>query len=101
MAKKHKKYVIDSFEKLFNVVTNENVDNLSIDLFKWFLFSQKMVEEVKRQHPKETKGKLNSEIMKFAFLWVDDGKEGMIGVELHNTKTGEVTHKMFDKSKLD
>ena len=96
MAKrKAKEYHIDSFDKLFNVATPENIDRLSIDLFKWFMYSHKMIEQIKEKHPKETKGKLNSEIAKCTFLWVDDGKNDLIGVDIHNNKTGEIFEKRF------
>lgn len=93
--KKAKEFHIDSFEKLFNVATPENIDRLSIDLFKWFIYSQKMIEQIKEKHPKETKDKLNSEIAKCTFLWVDDYKNDIIGVDLHNRQTGEVIKKRF------
>ncbi len=88
MAKKKiNKHLIDSFDKLFNVATPENIDVLSIDLLNWFITSHDIIEHLRRKFPNETKNKTNSEIVKCAFIWDDDGKNDFLGVEIHKEKT--------------
>jgi hypothetical protein len=73
---KAKVYEIDSFEKLVNVVNEENFERLTKDLILWLNFS---IELKKAGN------------LKFrAFLWTDDGKIGLTHVKLTNDSTGEV-----------
>jgi len=80
---KTKKHLIDSFDKLFNVATPENIEVLSMDLLNWFITSHTMIEQIKEKFPNETKNKLNSEIVKCAFMWHDDGKNDFLGIEIN------------------
>jgi hypothetical protein len=86
-----KEYQIDSFEKLINVMNDDNINNLFFDLGKWLIYTNHLAKEIRKKYPEETKGKLNSEIMECSFLWTDDGKNDWKGVEMINTDTGEVT----------
>ena len=92
-----KKFVIDSFEKLLNVINGENIDRLSIDFLNWLNVYQQYVAELRKKYPKQTKGKLNWDICKSSFNWIDDGKNEIKFIEHHNQKTGEVT--FFDLKK--
>ena len=49
-----------------------------------------MIAEYRKSNPEISEGKLNWEIAKFSFTWVDDGKNDMLGVTISNEKTGEV-----------
>jgi hypothetical protein len=93
-----KRYEIDSFDKLLNVANKENVERLAVDLAGWLLYITDVIEKYKEHHP-EAKGKLNSEIVKCHFIWIDDSKHDLKGVNLTNINTGEVTEIKFDKNK--
>jgi hypothetical protein len=86
---KKKEYHIDSFEKLCNVANFQNVKVLAVDLANWLIFYQKAIDEIRKKHPKETAGKLNSEILGGSFTWVDDGKNDFLGMSVENKSTGE------------
>ncbi len=88
--KKAKKYEINTFEKLINVVNKENFERFSIDLLQWLHYSVDVLDKVKIAHPKECKGKENWEIMQSTFIWVDDGKNDLKSAKLTNNKTGEI-----------
>lgn len=90
MAKTHKKYEIDTFEKLINVATSENFELLSVDLLQWLNFTISTIESIRKNNPKETEGKLNWEITKSTFIWVDDGKNDFKGATIKNENTGEI-----------
>lgn len=90
--KKHKKYEIDSFEKLFNVANKENIERLSIDFLLWMNYVVNFIDRIRTNHP-EFKDMPSSKICdEFIFKWTDDGKIDINGVEIKNKQTGEVTY---------
>lgn len=89
---KPKKYEIDSFEKLVNIVTEENAKRLAIDLSGWLLYIANSYEQMRKDYPKSTKGKLNSEIAKASFIWIDDNEHVMRGTKIINNDTGEIKY---------
>jgi len=91
---KEKKYEIDTFEKLLNVVNKENFDRFTIDLLQWIHYYIQVIDGTKNKYPEVCKDKTNWEIAKGKFIWIDDGKNEMKSVKVTNTKTGEV--KNFD-----
>ena len=93
---KPKEYHIDSFEKLINVVNPKNVQNLSSDLIGWLMYSEKIISQIREQYPEETKGKKNSEILKCSFIWIDDNKTDIIGVNVEDRTTGEIKEIRFN-----
>jgi hypothetical protein len=92
-----KTFEIDSFEKLCNVVTTENFQNLSMDLLKWLAVVAKQMETFRKKNPKLSKGKTNWDLCKLTFVWIDDGKNDMESLVLKNQDTGEVKHIQFKK----
>lgn len=88
---KPKIYHIDTLEKLCNVVNPENVITLATDLTTWLFYYQNTIENYRKKYPKQTKGKLNTEIAIASFEWIDDGKNDWLGTKLTNPFTGEIT----------
>jgi hypothetical protein len=95
MAKKPKEYHIDSFEKICNLVNEENVIRLARDFQLWLLSYQGFIDIFRKDHPEETRGLTNSQIAKGVFIWIDDGKNDLKGVELTSKETGEKTSIKF------
>lgn len=87
----NKTYDIDSFEKLMNVISDENFERLTLDMIEWMAVYLSYIKEIKAKYPKKTKGKLNWELCQAGFQWIDDGKHDLKYVELHNKQTGEIT----------
>jgi len=96
MGKKVKRYEIDSFEKLCNVVSSENFDRISKDLCLWLLYNVIVMKKIRKDHPKETKNKTNWKLSRSSFIWVDDGKNDLKEVVIKNKETGEVQKIKFD-----
>ena len=94
---KPKKYEIDSFEKLCNLVNEENAQNLATDLAGWLLYYNQVMTETRKNHPEETKGLTNSQIAEASFIWIDDNKHELKGVKITDSHTGEVTYNSFEK----
>tara|TARA_R110000822_G_scaffold127454_1_gene262952 strand:- start:12096 stop:12386 length:291 start_codon:yes stop_codon:yes gene_type:complete len=88
-TEKPKEYNINSFDKLLNVINEENFDILSIDLIQWLGLYVETLKEVRKKHP-ELKDRLNSEIAKGSFIWIDDGKNDMKDIFLELKGTGEI-----------
>ncbi len=95
MEKEVKTYQIDSWEKLLNLANEENLERILVDFTKWLSFYVSFIGEVRKKNPEETKNKNNYEISKCTFIWIDDGKNDLIGVEITNKKTGETTRINF------
>lgn len=89
---KPKECKIDTFDKLINVVNNENVERLSVDLYIWLAKCNSVLTKYRKLYPDETKDKKNSQILKCSFVWIDDGKHDDLGFTLENLDTGEITH---------
>ena len=87
--KKVKQYEIDSFERLCNVINRKNFESLTTDLLLWLGYHVQMMEELRKEFPK-LKNKLNSELGKSTFIWIDDGKNETKEVIIRNQWTGEV-----------
>jgi hypothetical protein len=86
---KHKKYEIETLEQFLDIVTDENFERLTIDFVHWLSYNKAVFDKVRNAHPEETKDKLNSQIAKTKFVWVDDGKTGITSITLINETTGE------------
>ncbi len=94
MAKKPKQYEIDSFEKLINIINEDNFENLSTDLVHWLAIATAHYKTMRDQYPDQCKGKTNWEIAKAYFTWIDDGKHEH-EIKITNPQTGEVTKSKF------
>ncbi len=93
MAKKKETihYEIDSFEKLINLINEDNFEHLSTDLILWLGYQIRFMQGVRKRLPKRlTKGKTNWELCKTTFIYIPDGKHDMKSVVLKNTLTGEI-----------
>jgi hypothetical protein len=87
--KKPKEYEIETIEQLVNIVTPENEQRLGIDFLLWLNHVNHTFVKIKENHP-EYKNKLNSEIAKTKFIWVDDGKNDLLNIKLKSKETGEI-----------
>lgn len=85
---KTKKYEIETLEQLVNITTPENFERLSIDFLLWLNQVNQTFAKIKERE--EYKGKINSDIAKVKFIWIDDGKNELKDIQLKNTTTGEV-----------
>jgi len=96
--RKPKTYHIDTFEKLLNVATEENLDRLSLDFLLWFNYVVKFVNRIKKE--KGYTDVKNSDIFKkISFTWIDDGKNELKYVQITNPDTGEITNFPMPKLK--
>lgn len=75
-----KQYEIRNFDDLCNLVNNDNIKTLSEDLKNWLITYHLTIEMFRKNYPEQTKGKLNSEIAKGAFTWIDDKKNDVLGM---------------------
>lgn len=98
MKTKPREFYIDTLEKLINATTVENFDRISLDFIFWLNYTINAIELLKNEDPKGTNGKSNSEIMKSVFIWTDDGKTGVAGLQLKDPSTGEI-HKIKVKKR--
>lgn len=89
---KPKRYKIDSFEKLCNVVNKDNAEVLAVDLAQWLLSYNAVIQATREKYPQETEGKLNTQICEGHFIFYDDGKNDIKGADVFNPNTGEITH---------
>jgi hypothetical protein len=96
MAKK-KKYEIETLEQLVNITTPENFERLSIDFLLWLNQVNQTFAKIKERE--EYRDKMNSDIAKVKFIWIDDGKNDLKNFQLKNTTTGEVKNIKPKKSK--
>lgn len=86
---KIKKYEIETLEQLINITTPDNFERLSIDFLLWLNQVNQTFAKLKERE--EYKDKINSDIAKVKFIWIDDGKNELKSMQLKNTTTGEVT----------
>ena len=86
---KIKKYEIETLEQLVNITTPDNFERLSIDFILWLNQVNQTFAKLKERE--EYKDKINSDIAKVKFIWIDDGKNMLKSMQLKNTTTGEVT----------
>jgi len=87
---KPKQYEIDSFEKLCNVVTKENVERLGVDLIGWIVMYSEAIALFRSKYP-DYNNFTNWQLAKGSFTWVDDGKNDILGINLIANETGEKT----------
>lgn len=74
------KHEVRSLEDICNLVNSDNFEKLAEDLRMWLISYHLTIQKLRDTHPKETKGKLNTEIAKGGFIWIDDGKNDLKGV---------------------
>lgn len=84
-----KRYEIDSFKKLCNIINDDNYEQITTDLCHWLGFHISIMRDIRKKHPKETKGKTNWELAQTSFIWIDDGKNDLKAVLVKNKDTGE------------
>lgn len=94
---KPKRYEINSFKELINVVTPENFENLSADFLSWLAYSMIAINELRKSNPKKYAKKTNWEISECSFVWIDDGKNDLKEIRLIDQNTGEVTQVPISK----
>lgn len=86
-----KEYHIKSFKQICNAITDENLDNLIIDMAIGLSTYLDAVKKMKAEFPK-LKNKSNWDILRFEFNWVDDGKNDVVGIKVTNDQTGETKY---------
>jgi hypothetical protein len=94
---KIKKYEIETLEQLVNITTPENFERLSVDFLLWLNQVNQTFAKIKERE--EYKDKMNSDIAKVKFIWIDDGKNDLKNIQLKNTTTGEVKNIKPKKNK--
>lgn len=83
MSKKQpKQHEINSLEDLCNLVTEKNAEQLAEDVKIWLISYSSFLSILRTKHPKETKGKKNTEIAAGGFVWVDDGENKLTGINI-------------------
>ena len=95
-----KEYMINSFDRLANAVNEDNFQVLAVDLAQVLISYHIQIKAVREARPKETKNKKNSQILKFGFTFIDDGKNDFLGYDLENNQTGEVTKIRYPQNEL-
>ncbi len=81
MSNKHE---VRSLEDLCNLVDNNNFEKLAEDVKVWLISYHLMLQKLRDDYPTETKGKLNTEIAKGGFTWIDDGKNDIKGMTVES-----------------
>lgn len=90
---KAKKYMIEGFEQFFNVLTEENFERLMTDFMLASGVYLTTIKKMREDFPEETKGKVNWDISKYHFQWIDDGKNDMKSITITDPRTGETYSK--------
>jgi hypothetical protein len=85
------RYEIDSFEKLLNIINEDNFGSLSMCLLKWLKYHTLLMKQYREKYPEYAKDKSNWELGKITFIWIDDGKDDLKFVSIKNELTGQVT----------
>lgn len=89
---KPKEYDIDSFDKLLNIINEENFTSLTSDLILFLHYNVKLIKHLRNTLPKsKTKNKTNCQLISSSFVWIDDGKNEFKFIKIKNSDTGEVT----------
>jgi len=94
--KKIKKYNIDSFERLCNVINSGNFDVLTLDLLQGLAIYVDNIKTIREKYPEETKNKSNWDICEYSFTWFDDGKNDIKSINVINKQTGEIITKKIN-----
>lgn len=90
--KKPKQYDINSFERLCNIINEDNFESLTTDLVMWLSYHVRHMKHLRQVLPKKyTKDKTNWDLGKSSFIWIDDGKSDMKFIQIKNQLTGEVS----------
>lgn len=84
---KEKEHPIKSLDDLCNLVNGENVQRLAVDTAQWLISYQHSIDLIRKNYPRETEGKSNTEIAKGSFSWIDDGKHDL--KEIRVIKSGD------------
>lgn len=92
-----KEHTVNNFEDLLNLVTKENVDNLSVDIYQWLRAYVFMIEKVRNDMPDVCDGKNNWDIVSANFKWIDDGKTDFLGFTVGVNGTDQVIDIKSDK----
>jgi len=87
---KIKKYEIETLEQLMNITTPENFERISVDFLLWLNYTTETFAKMKERE--EFKGKMNSDIAKVKFIWIDDGKNELKNVQLTSAAGRTVTN---------
>lgn len=75
-----KEYRIDSIDAICDTITEENQERFLEDVRRAFLSYVSAINAIRSGFPKECEGKRNTEISKFQFTWIDDGKHDLRSV---------------------
>ena len=84
--KKPKRYEIETIEQLVNISTVENYERLAVDFLLWLNHINNFLAKYKESNPNSEQPKVQK------FIWIDDGKNELKNIQIHNIKTGEVTN---------
>lgn len=97
MKKPYPTFEIDSFEKLINIINEDNFEHLTHDLIMWLGYQVQFMAELRSQLPKKsTKDKTNWDLCNTTFIYIADGKHDPIaGVIVKNKLTGEIKNIKF------
>jgi len=89
----NKEHHIKSFEQLVNIVTKDNIENLTVDFMMWLGVVLNVDETLRSGNTlsaaqkKQTRWKL----LKPTFIWTDDGKNEVSKIICQDPTTGEQT----------
>lgn len=92
-----KVYEIDSWEKLHNVVNEENFTSFMIDFANYLGFYVQSIKQMKNHTPKFAELS-NVEICQSKMRWIDDGKNDFLTYEIENADTGEISRHPINDS---
>lgn len=88
--KEPKIYEIDSWDKLHNVVNEDNFVLFMTDFANYLGFYVQSIKQMKRHAP-ELAELSNVEICQSKMRWIDDGENNFDTYEIENANTGEIS----------
>ena len=88
-------YEINSIDDICDTLTTENYVRFMTDVISSFTFYLESANAVKKLHPEFAHLK-NSEIAKFSFVWIDDGKNDVKSITIKGPE-GQETKINFEK----
>ena len=68
---------------MVNISTVENYERLATDFLLWLNHINNFIAKYKESNPKSESPKVQK------FIWIDDGKNELKNIQIHNMKTGE------------
>lgn len=83
-------YEIETFSQLMNVVNDENIDRIGTDFLIWLKVTNDTFNTFRKMHP-DLKDAKNSDIAKASFIWIDDNKHEVSGIQLKDYETGKIS----------